>query len=548
MTQKQCIAMAMVLTLAGGVIPTVSDAKAIQFKNTSSTKKMAKGSTFTIKTNEKASTLKYTSSKKSVATVSSTGVVTAKKKGTTTITLKKGSQTKKLKVVVSKPVGYTISKTSGTSTSKVSVKVKAKKGYVVYYTTDSTFTKSKKIKAKKSKTFTFKAGTSDTTKNLSVYAVKTKTTMTTKKWKKACKNNCDTYRYKILAATLNDASTTTQPGGTSGSTGSSTGWTNPTPTPPSAYTRDDSLAGYVPPTSTSYDDVDKNTSSEGATAIMIPATAPSAKIEEASYTISKKNKLTITAPGTYTLSGEGSSQIDGLVEVDLASQGDVHLILNGINLTSTNNTAPTSDTGLITFKSSNLNRAVITLADGTTNTLTDTGATGIDKDDNTSTTYTAGIVCKKTDLTINGTGTLQIASTNGNGIKSTKGLKILNATVNVGSSSAPVGHNGVTAKTDLATSNASLNVYSTGDTLKTTLDETDIASDSTLAELGNMDLTGGSFTLESKSGDCICAYRTLNLNPATMTATASYSSSSSSDDTSSKAVKAGTTILIPSTA
>lgn len=98
------------------------------------------------------------------------------------------------------------------------------------------------------------------------------------------------------------------------------------------------------------------------------------------------------------------------------------------------------------------------MAEGTVNTLTDTGETGIDKDDNTSTTYTAGIVCKKTPLTINGAGTLNITSENGNGIKCTNVMKMKDVTLNVsGKEEAAAGHNGVTAK--LISYNIILSIY-----------------------------------------------------------------------------------------
>ncbi len=317
----------------------------------------------------------------------------------------------------------------------------------------------------------------------------------------------------------------------------------------SHYTGDDSLSDYVAPTRTVYDTDDTDISYEDATEITLLSSA-SSKITEDNYTISKKNKLTITAPGTYVIHSVDGETTDGLIEVkysDDTMTGTVHIILDGVRMTSSNNTAPDSDTGLITIKS-NVTKAVITLADGSTNTLTDTGETGIDSDDNTSTTYTAGIVCKKVPLTINGTGTLNIISTNGNGIKCTDELKIIDSAINVsGPDNTAVGHNGITGKTGLTLKNAAVNVHSNNDGLKTTLDETDVATNSALAVLGNMEIDDGDYTVTSENGDGISAYRTLYLNPSTLTVT-TKNAASSTEDGSYKGVKAGTTIYVPETA
>lgn len=56
-----------------------------------------------------------------------------------------------------------------------------------------------------------------------------------------------------------------------------------------------------------------------------------------------------------------------------------------------------------------------------------------------------------------------------------------------GPSGAATGHNGITGKTGLSLKNAAVTIHSNQDGLKTTLDETDVAADSSLAELGNME-------------------------------------------------------------
>ena len=480
-----------------------------------------------------------------------------------------------------KTTGFTVSKKSGTYDATVTTKVKVKKGYKVYYTTGKKLSTKNVIKAKKSKSFTFTS-----TKTLRLYAVKSSKKITAKKLRKIKTKNMKKYTYTIKSSSKEpDSSTvvesnsptstsspnpttavTSTPGNSNTPAASSTpAVTQPSTTQPptaqpvttpgdSGYTGDDAASDYVAPTRAVWEEDDTKTAGveSETTEITIPAEAPSKKIKADNYEISKKkNKLTITAPGTYVIQAENAeTATDGLIEVDYADEnasGTAHLILNGIHLTSSNNTNPDSDTGLITIKKS-VTKAVITVADNTTNTLTDTGETGIDKDDNTSTTYTAGIVCKKTPLTINGSGTLNILSTYGNGIKCTNLLKILDATITVsGPDDKACGHNGISGKLGVFVKDADLNVHSDGDCLKTTLDESDIAEDASLEDLGNMELDGGTYTFVSENGDAVSAARTLYLNPVSLNATTKNAAEATTDG-SYKGIKAGTTIYVPQTA
>lgn len=445
-----------------------------------------------------------------------------------------------------KSSGFTISKKAGTYTKKVSVKVKAKKGYTVYYTTGKKLSVSKKIKSKKRKTFTFKK-----TKTLRIYA--TKKQMTKKKLKKISTKKMKSYKYKIVKKQTTVTTTPNSQGGTASNSPSATPGNNTMPTNiPTQKPADDSSSDYVEPIRMEYDDTDSDISETDATVIQLTTTAPSKKITEDNYEISKKNKLTITKPGTYVVSTEEGQSVDGLIEVDYDDKSSVdatHLILKGVSLTSSNNTKPTSDTGLITIKKSVSNaRVILTMAKKTINTLTDVGETGIDEDDNEATTYTAGIVCKQTPLTINGTGTLNIISVNGNGIKCTNTLKIKDVSLNVsGSDNSSTGHNGVTAKLGMGIKDAKISVHANNDALKTTLDDDDVKEDTSLTELGNMDIDGGEYTLISENGDGISVYRTLYLNPKILTIT-TKNAAQSTTDSSYKGIKAGITIYTPSTA
>ena len=128
--------------------------------------------------------------------------------------------------------------------------------------------------------------------------------------------------------------------------------TQPVTTPgDSGYIGDDADSDYVAPTRAVWDDDDTEIAGveSETTEVTIPTEAPSKKIKADNYEISKKNKLTITAPGTYVIQTKSTeTATDGLIEVDYADDtvtGTTHLILNGVNLTSSNtpNQLPTPD-------------------------------------------------------------------------------------------------------------------------------------------------------------------------------------------------------------
>lgn len=281
--------------------------------------------------------------------------------------------------------------------------------------------------------------------------------------------------------------------------------------------------------------------------------------------ISKKNKLTIEVPGTYEITTDGAES-SAIIEVDLdntltTTAGSVHIILNGVTLTAEASGEldtedeviyEADDEGVIKVKSSDLlTQVIITAVDKTTNTITNTGSvvsTSATTDGSTEYGYPVGILCKKTPCIINGSGTINIVCAKGKAIKCTDALNIIHTTIVAGNSTTPIGDNGISAKTDMVLYNANLTVYSVEDAVKITLDEDDVAEDSTLADLGNMTIDGGVYTLVSTTGDGISAYRTLYLNPGTLTATTLNANSTTGDEGSYKCIKAGLSITVPESA
>lgn len=133
--------------------------------------------------------------------------------------------------------------------------------------------------------------------------------------------------------------------------------------------------------------------------------------------------LTITKEGTYVVTG---NLTEGQIRVETTDTEKVQLVLNGVTIHNSNN-AP------IYLKSAD--KVFITLADGTTNTLTD-GTEYIQTDENT----IDAVIFSKTDLAINGSGTLNITANYKHGIVSKDDLVITGGTFNI--SSVKAGLNG----------------------------------------------------------------------------------------------------------
>jgi hypothetical protein len=113
----------------------------------------------------------------------------------------------------------------------------------------------------------------------------------------------------------------------------------------------------------------------------------------------KDNNITISSEGTYVITG---TLEDGQVIIDAGDSDKVQLVLSGATINCSDNAA-------IYIK--NADKVFITLASDTENTLTD-GANYVQTDDNT----VDGVIFSKTDLTINGEGTLNITGNYKHGI------------------------------------------------------------------------------------------------------------------------------------
>lgn len=158
--------------------------------------------------------------------------------------------------------------------------------------------------------------------------------------------------------------------------------------------------------------------------------------------------ITIFAEGTYVISG---TLADGQIVVDAADTDKVQLVLDGVSITSSSSAA-------IYVKSAD--KVFVTLKDGTVSSLATTGAfIAIDENN------IDGTIFAKDDLTINGTGTLEVSST-GHGIVCKDDLTIVAATVDVSAS----GH-AIQANDSLGIAEAALSLSAGSDGIHAADDE-----------------------------------------------------------------------------
>ncbi len=173
--------------------------------------------------------------------------------------------------------------------------------------------------------------------------------------------------------------------------------------------------------------------------------------------------VTVTAPGTYRLSG---SLTDGQVVVDSASDGVVRLVLDSVDLASS-----TSAPLVVT----EADEVVVVLPEGSSSTLTD-AVTYVYPDAETDEPNAA--LFSTADLTIGGDGALTVTGRSNDAIAAKDGLVILGGAITVDALD-----DGIRGKDYLVVAGGTLAVTAGGDGLKA-----DNADDDAL---GYVRLTGG---------------------------------------------------------
>ena len=197
-------------------------------------------------------------------------------------------------------------------------------------------------------------------------------------------------------------------------------------------------------------------------------------------------KITLLAEGIYILSG---TLADGQVVVDAGDGDKVQIVLNGADITSASSAA---------IYCREADKVFLTLAAGTENSLTNGSSFGPAGDDNVD-----AVIFSKTDLTLNGSGSLTVTSPGGHGVVSKDEL-----TITGGSYTLTAARHGLTGKDSVAIAGGSFTITSGSDGIH--------AENADDAAKGFLYIAGGSFTIDAQ-GDAISASGELQIDGGSYT-------------------------------
>ncbi len=175
----------------------------------------------------------------------------------------------------------------------------------------------------------------------------------------------------------------------------------------------------------------------------------------------------ITSEGTYIISGEAQ---DATIKIAVTDEEKVQLLLDGVTIT--NESAPA-----IYVLSGD--KIFITTAEGSENAMTVTGQFEADGDTNLD-----AVIFSRSDLVLNGLGSLTIVSQYGNGITSKDDLKVTGGTLAVG------------AQLDALEANDSIRIYDGDITIATNKDGLHSENDEDLSK-GYIYIYGGSLYIKA---------------------------------------------------
>ena len=247
-------------------------------------------------------------------------------------------------------------------------------------------------------------------------------------------------------------------------------------------------------TSALFSDRDLDGSYDESAAIPIQLTGETAACASAAVSIAGA-RITLLEEGTYLVSG---TLTDGQIVVDADDTDKVQIVLAGAAITCADSAA---------IYSKNADKVFLTLADGTENTLIN-GGSYADIDENN----IDSVVFSKTDLTLNGSGSLTIDAQAGHGVVSKDELTITGGSYTV----TAAGH-GMAGKDSLAVAGGTFTITSGKDGL-----HAENADDSSL---GFLYVADGEFTIAAQ-GDAVSASGALQADGGTFDLTTGEGSAS----------------------
>lgn len=158
-----------------------------------------------------------------------------------------------------------------------------------------------------------------------------------------------------------------------------------------------------------FTDKDYDTSYDEKSASTVTLSGSTATVSGDGVVVSDST-VTISKSGTYVISG----QSDGVqIKIVADKSDDVKLVLKGVTMTNTDATISATSAGHV----------YLTLAEGTTNSLSDSSSNSDEKAN--------AALFSKVDLTINGSGTLNVDGKKSNAIKANDTLHITGGTFNI---------------------------------------------------------------------------------------------------------------------
>lgn len=280
----------------------------------------------------------------------------------------------------------------------------------------------------------------------------------------------------------------------------------------SASSQDAALSGQqtaasAMDTSALFSDRDLEGTYDESAAVAIQLSGNSAACDSSAVTV-EGSTITITAEGVYLLSG---TLTDGQIVVNAGETDKVQLVLKGADITSSTSAA---------IYALQADKVFLTLAQGTENTLTN-GGEYIAIDDNN----IDGVIFAKTDLTLNGTGSLTINAQAGHGVVSKDDLVITGGSYTVTAAS-----HGLSAKDSIAIAGGTFAITSGKDGIH--------AENSEDTSLGYLYLADGTYTITAQ-GDAISASGAAQIDGGTYTLTTGEGSASVTMTSSDTAAQPG---------
>ena len=244
-------------------------------------------------------------------------------------------------------------------------------------------------------------------------------------------------------------------------------------------------------TSDMFSDRDKEVGYDESESVTISLADNSSSCESDAVSITE-NTITIKDEGTYILSGSLS---DGMVIVEAEDTDKVQIVLNGVSISNDQSAA-------LYVRSAD--KVFVTTASGTENTLEHSGSSYTAIDENN----IDAAIFSKSDLTLNGEGTLTVTAQEGHGIVSKDDLVLTSGTYVITSAS-----HGLSGKDSVRIANGTYTIVSGKDGIH--------AQNKDDSSSGFVYLAGGTYTI-SAGDDGIHAASNVTISDGKIDITQSY--------------------------